>query len=42
MVWVVTEADRGFGVSIVNAALAAGHAVVITGSSTDAICTAFG
>src|SRR5438105_13653822 len=41
-VWFVTGAGRGMGVDIVNAALAAGHAVVATGRNTDAVARALG
>lgn len=41
-VWFVTGAGRGMGVDIVKAALAAGHAVVATGRSTDAVAKALG
>jgi NAD(P)-dependent dehydrogenase (short-subunit alcohol dehydrogenase family) len=41
-VWFVTGAGRGMGVDIVKAALAAGHAVVATGRSTDAVARALG
>src|SRR3954463_2876512 len=36
-VWFVTGAGRGMGVDIVNAALAAGYAVVATGRNADAV-----
>ena len=39
-VWFVTGAGRGMGVDIVNAALAAGHAVVATGRKPDAVTRA--
>src|SRR4051794_4861154 len=41
-VWFVTGAGRGMGVDIAKAALAAGHAVVATGRSTDAVSSALG
>jgi NAD(P)-dependent dehydrogenase (short-subunit alcohol dehydrogenase family) len=41
-VWFVTGAGRGMGVDIVKAALAAGHAVVATGRSVDAVARAVG
>src|SRR6266487_1263847 len=41
-VWLVTGAGRGMGVDIVNAALAAGRAVVATGRNTDAVARALG
>jgi NAD(P)-dependent dehydrogenase (short-subunit alcohol dehydrogenase family) len=41
-VWLVTGAGRGMGVHIVNAALAAGHAVVATGRDTEAVARAVG
>src|SRR4051812_4715373 len=41
-VWFVTGAGRGMGVDIAKAALAAGHAVVATGRSTDAVSRALG
>jgi NAD(P)-dependent dehydrogenase (short-subunit alcohol dehydrogenase family) len=41
-VWFVTGAGRGMGVDIVKAALAAGHAVVATGRTTDAVAKALG
>jgi NAD(P)-dependent dehydrogenase (short-subunit alcohol dehydrogenase family) len=41
-VWLVTGAGRGLGVDIVNAALAAGHAVVATGRDPKDITEAFG
>jgi NAD(P)-dependent dehydrogenase (short-subunit alcohol dehydrogenase family) len=41
-VWFVTGAGRGLGVDIAKAALAAGHAVVATGRSTDAVARALG
>jgi NAD(P)-dependent dehydrogenase (short-subunit alcohol dehydrogenase family) len=41
-VWFVTGAGRGMGVDIAKAALAAGHAVVATGRSTDAVARALG
>jgi NAD(P)-dependent dehydrogenase (short-subunit alcohol dehydrogenase family) len=41
-VWFVTGASRGMGVDIVKAALAAGHAVVATGRSTNAVARAVG
>src|SRR5205807_5732166 len=41
-VWLVTGAGRGMGVDIVKAALAAGHAVVATGRTTDAVARALG
>jgi NAD(P)-dependent dehydrogenase (short-subunit alcohol dehydrogenase family) len=41
-VWFITGAGRGMGVDIAQAALAAGHAVVATGRSTDAVIDAVG
>ncbi len=41
-VWFVTGAGRGMGVDIAKAALSAGHAVVATGRSTDAVARALG
>jgi NAD(P)-dependent dehydrogenase (short-subunit alcohol dehydrogenase family) len=41
-VWLVTGAGRGMGVDIAKAAIAAGHAVVATGRSTDAVSRALG
>src|SRR3954468_5414772 len=41
-VWFVTGAGRGMGVDIAKAALAAGHAVVATGRSTDVVARALG
>src|SRR5512133_645807 len=41
-VWFITGAGRGMGVDIVQAALAAGHAVVATGRSTEAVAGALG
>ena len=41
-VWLVTGAGRGLGVDIVEAALAAGHAVVATARNTESITRAFG
>ena len=41
-VWFITGAGRGMGVDIAQAALAAGHAVVATGRSTDAVSKAVG
>src|SRR5690348_12049853 len=41
-VWLITGAGRGMGVDIAKAALAAGHAVVATGRSTDAVARALG
>jgi NAD(P)-dependent dehydrogenase (short-subunit alcohol dehydrogenase family) len=41
-VWFITGAGRGMGVNIAQAALAAGHAVVATGRSTDAVIDAVG
>jgi len=41
-VWFVTGAGRGMGVDIAKAALAAGHSVVATGRSTDAVARALG
>jgi NAD(P)-dependent dehydrogenase (short-subunit alcohol dehydrogenase family) len=41
-VWIVTGAGRGMGVDIVEAALAAGHAVVATGRSTERVEQALG
>lgn len=40
-VWLVTGAGRGLGVDIVQAALAAGHAVVATGRNPDKVAAAF-
>ena len=40
--WLVTGAGRGMGVDIAQAALDAGHAVVATGRSTDAVRAAVG
>src|SRR5205085_8216948 len=40
--WFVTGAGRGMGVDIVKAALAAGHSVVASGRSTDAVAKALG
>jgi NAD(P)-dependent dehydrogenase (short-subunit alcohol dehydrogenase family) len=41
-VWFITGAGRGMGVDIAKAALAAGHFVVATGRSTDAVAMAVG
>lgn len=41
-VWLVTGAGRGLGVDIVEAALAAGHAVVATARDPETITKAFG
>ncbi|MFD1773977.1 SDR family NAD(P)-dependent oxidoreductase [Paenibacillus rhizophilus] len=41
-VWFITGAGRGMGVDIAKAALAAGHQVVATGRSTDAVAEAVG
>jgi NAD(P)-dependent dehydrogenase (short-subunit alcohol dehydrogenase family) len=41
-VWFVTGAGRGMGVDIAKAALTAGHAVVATGRSIDAVARALG
>ena len=41
-VWFITGAGRGMGVDIAKAALAAGHSVVATGRSTDAVTKAVG
>jgi NAD(P)-dependent dehydrogenase (short-subunit alcohol dehydrogenase family) len=41
-IWFVTGAGRGMGVDIAKAALAAGHAVVATGRSSDAVTRALG
>jgi NAD(P)-dependent dehydrogenase (short-subunit alcohol dehydrogenase family) len=41
-VWFITGAGRGMGVDIAKAALAAGHFVVATGRSTDAVTKAVG
>src|SRR5438046_3694481 len=41
-VWFITGAGRGMGVDIAKAALAAGHFVVATGRSTDAVAKAVG
>src|SRR5215216_429627 len=41
-VWFITGAGRGMGVSIANAALAAGNAVVATGRNTDSVTKAVG
>jgi NAD(P)-dependent dehydrogenase (short-subunit alcohol dehydrogenase family) len=41
-VWFITGAGRGMGVDIAQAALAAGHAVVATGRSTEAVAGAVG
>ena len=40
--WLITGAGRGMGVDIAKAALAAGHSVVATGRSTDAVTEAVG
>jgi NAD(P)-dependent dehydrogenase (short-subunit alcohol dehydrogenase family) len=41
-VWLVTGAGRGMGVDIVQAALAAGHAVVATGRDPERVSSALG
>jgi len=41
-VWFITGAGRGMGVDIAKAALAAGHFVVATGRSTDAVAKSVG
>ena len=41
-VWFITGAGRGMGVDIAQAALAAGHVVVATGRSPDAVADAVG
>src|SRR6476620_10559133 len=41
-VWFITGAGRGLGIDIAKAALAAGHAVVATGSNPDKITRAVG
>jgi len=41
-VWLITGAGRGLGVNIVQAALAAGHAVVATGRSVAKVAAALG
>jgi NADP-dependent 3-hydroxy acid dehydrogenase YdfG len=41
-VWLITGAGCGMGVDIAKAALAAGHAVVATGRSTDTVTAALG
>lgn len=41
-VWFITGAGRGMGVDIAQTALAAGHAVVATGRTPDAVTTAVG
>src|SRR6186997_1858580 len=41
-VWFITGAGRGMGLDIVRAALAAGHAVVATGRSTNTVAQAIG
>ena len=41
-VWFITGAGRGMGVDIAQAALAAGHAVVATGRSAEAVAEAVG
>src|SRR5580765_7971373 len=41
-VWFITGAGRGMGVDIAKTALAAGHFVVATGRSTDAVAKAVG
>jgi NAD(P)-dependent dehydrogenase (short-subunit alcohol dehydrogenase family) len=41
-VWFITGASRGMGVDFAKAALAAGHAVVATGRSSDAVAKAVG
>jgi NAD(P)-dependent dehydrogenase (short-subunit alcohol dehydrogenase family) len=40
-IWFVTGASRGLGAEIVTAALAAGHSVVATGRSSEAVATRF-
>jgi NAD(P)-dependent dehydrogenase (short-subunit alcohol dehydrogenase family) len=39
-VWLITGAARGMGVDIVEAALAAGHAVVATARNADSVTAA--
>ena len=41
-VWFVTGTDRGMGVNIAKAALAAGNKVVATGRNTDTVAKAIG
>ncbi|GAB3586515.1 SDR family oxidoreductase [Hymenobacter daeguensis] len=41
-VWLITGAGRGMGVDIAKAALAAGHAVVATGRTTEKVTQALG
>src|SRR3989441_9189507 len=41
-VWFITGAGRGMGVDFAKAALAAGHAVVVTGRDTEAVAKAVG
>lgn len=41
-IWLITGAGRGMGVDFAKAALAAGHAVVATGRSPDAVAQAVG
>lgn len=41
-VWFITGASRGLGVDVARAALAAGHAVVATGRSSDTVAAAVG
>jgi len=41
-IWFITGASRGMGVDFAKAALAAGHAVVATGRSSDAVAKAVG
>ena len=41
-VWLITGAGRGMGVNIAQAALAAGHAVVATGRSSERVARAIG
>ena len=41
-VWFITGAGRGMGVDIVQAALAAGRAVVATGRNTESVADAVG
>ena len=41
-VWFITGAGRGMGADFAKAALAAGHAVVATGRSSDAVSNALG
>jgi NADP-dependent 3-hydroxy acid dehydrogenase YdfG len=40
-VWLITGAGRGMGVDITKAAFDAGHAVVATGRSTEAVADAY-